>query len=149
MPGRKHVKTQTPTQPHIVPLPKQVIASLREISPADSNPTGYVFSNSAGGELDNWDRWSKKLLRLPERRAGPDMICAGLAAPSPCDLGAPPHIVSVILGHRIQNTTNYLEIYNKSRYRREHAEALQRVADHIAALEIGASNVVPLRGNTA
>jgi integrase len=142
-------KNQTPTQPHIVPLPAQIVAILREMCPVGFNPTGLVFSNKSGGELDNWDRWSKKIFEATGTagwsRHDLRRTCGTLAA----DLGAPPHIVSVILGHKNPEHNQLLGIYNKSRYRRDHADALQRVADHIAALEAGTSNVVPLRGNTA
>jgi integrase len=142
-------KNVAPTQPHIIPLPAQVIAILQALKPLAPYPADLVFTNNAGGELDNWDRWSKRIFEacgtIGWSRHDLRRTCGTLAA----DLGAPPHIVSVILGHKNPEHNQLLGIYNKSRYRKEHAEALQRVADHIAALEGGFSNVVPLRGSSA
>jgi hypothetical protein len=54
------------------------------------------------------------------------------------DLGAPPHIVSIILGH--SNVGGQLVAgYNQSKYRSEHKEILQIVADKLEALENGVS----------
>lgn len=61
------------------------------------------------------------------------------------DLGAEPHLISIILGHRIVGN-QLISSYNKSRYRREHTEALQRLADHVDAIEQGVCNVTQLRG---
>jgi integrase len=141
-------KNQTPTQPHIVPIPAQIVATLREMRPIGFTPTDLVFTNRSGGALDNWDRWSKRIFETTETagwsRHDLRRTCGTLAA----DLGAPPHIVSVILGHKNLEHNQLLGIYNKSRYRREHSEALQRVADYVTALGSGISNVVSLQGAT-
>jgi integrase len=142
-------KNVAPTQPHIIPLPAQIIAMLQALKPVAPHPSDLILQNKSGRELDNWDRWAKQIFEATGTagwsRHDLRRTCGTLAA----DLGAPPHIVSVILGHKNPEHNQLLGIYNKSRYRREHAEALQRVADHIAALEAGTSNVVSLRGISA
>ena len=151
---RKDTRSQTrknvaPTQPHVIPLPTQVIAILQALKALSSGDSDLVFRNKSGGELDNWDRWSKRIFEATDTtgwsRHDLRRTCGTLAA----DLGAAPHIVSVILGHKNPEHNQLLGTYNKSRYRREHAEALQRVADLIATLEGGASNVVSLRVKSA
>jgi integrase len=120
-------KKQAPAQPHAIPLPRQAISMLTEMR--DRTECALVFPNARGGKLDNWDRWSKIVFegtgtsgwtRHDLRRT-----CATLAA----ELGAAPHIVSVLLGHKNPENNQLLGIYNKSRYTQQHAEALQRVAE--------------------
>ena len=53
------------------------------------------------------------------------------------ELNFAPHIISVLLGHKTPENNHLLGIYNKSRYRQQHAEALQAVADHLEAIEHG------------
>jgi integrase len=66
------------------------------------------------------------------------------AATLAADVGAEPHVISVLLGHK--NVGGQLTAtYSKSRYRREHAEALQRLADQIDAIERDESNILSLR----
>jgi integrase len=66
--------------------------------------------------------------------------CATLAG----DLGYPPYVVQALLGHRTIGGALHAG-YNQSRYRREVAEVLQKVADVIDALAAGENNVVTLR----
>jgi integrase len=124
-------KRQTPAQPLVIPLPRQAIAMLKEMREQDKTGSLLVFKNASGGKLDNWDRWSKRVFdntgtngwtRHDLRRT-----CATLAA----ELGAAPHVISVLLGHKNIENNQLLGIYNKSRYRAEHAQALQRVADYL------------------
>jgi integrase len=96
-----------------------------------------VFVGERGGKLQNWDRWLKSVAR--ETRVGGWSAHAlrRTAATLAADLGAEPHIISVLLGHK--NIGGQLTAtYSKSRYRREHAEALQRLGDQVDALENGA-----------
>ena len=61
--------------PHVVPLPRQTVAFLVGIKPADADPGALIFGNSAGGTLGNWDRQAKTIM-AGERHGGVD------AAPS-------------------------------------------------------------------
>jgi integrase len=140
-------KKQAPAQPHVIPLPRQAIAMLREMSGAGANGAALVFPSAGGGKLDNWDRWSKRIFEKTGTsgwtRHDLRRTCATLAA----ELGAAPHVVSVVLGHKNPEGNQLLGVYNKSRYRAEHGEALQRVADYLQALEEQQDNVVFMRVN--
>jgi hypothetical protein len=42
-----------------------------------------------------------------------------------------------MLGHKTPENNHLLGIYNKSRYRQQHGEALQQVADRLETIEAG------------
>jgi integrase len=82
-----------------------------------------------------------------ERRLGFDLsphalrrTCATLAG----DLGHPPHVISALLGHR-EIASDLHGVYNKSRYSREVAEALQDVADFLDSAVKGGESVDAIR----
>ena len=109
-------------------------------------PGELVFPNAHGGKLDNWDRWSKSIFgrtgtsgwtRHDLRRT-----CATLAA----DLNVAPHIISIMLGHKTPENNHLLGIYNKGRYRQQHGEALQLVADRLEAIEGTTTSPVERQG---
>ena len=57
------------------------------------------------------------------------------------DLGAPPHIVGVILGH--SNIGGQLVAgYNHSTYQSEHSQILQHVADRLEVIERGEATIL-------
>lgn len=62
-------------------------------------------------------------------------------------LGAPPHIVEVILGHISGHKGGVAGTYNKAIYLAERRRALERWADFVLALsgEGSTAKVVPLR----
>jgi integrase len=138
-------KKQVPAQPHVIPLPRQAISMLvkmREGKP----PEQLVFPNAHGGKLDNWDRWSKSIFKRTGTsgwtRHDLRRTCATLAA----ELNVAPHIISIVLGHKTPEGNHLLGIYNKGRYRQQHGEALQLVADHLEAIEKGHESVLGLAG---
>ena len=135
-------KKQVPAQPHVIPLPRQAIAMLMETGARELG--ALVFPNNRGGKLDNWDRWSKSIFKRTSTsgwtRHDLRRTCATLAA----ELNAAPHIVSILLGHKTPDNNQLLGIYNKSRYRQQHAEALQMVADGLEAIETGHGNVIAI-----
>jgi hypothetical protein len=103
-----------------------------------------IFVGERGGKLQNWDRWLKLLSRKTGISGWSAHTLRRTAATLAAELGAEPHVVSVLLGHK--NVGGQLTAsYSKSRYRREHAEALQRLAEHIDGIETGVSNVKVLR----
>jgi hypothetical protein len=59
------------------------------------------------------------------------------------DLGFAPHVVSVVLGHA-HIADGATAVYARSRYQREHREALQALADEIDRIVTGGANVVRL-----
>jgi integrase len=129
-------KKQVPAQPHVIPLPRQAISMLAKMQ--DGKPPGeLVFPNAHGGKLDNWDRWSKSIFKRTGTSAWTrhDLrrTCATLAA----ELNVAPHIISIMLGHKTPEGNHLLGIYNKGRYRQQHGEALQAVADRLDAYEVG------------
>jgi integrase len=96
-----------------------------------------VFPNARGRKLDNWDRWSKSLFQQTGTtgwtRHDLRRTCATLAA----DLNVAPHVVSILLGHKTPENNHLLGTYSKGRYRQQHGEALQAVADRLDAIQKG------------
>jgi integrase len=150
-------RKQVPSQPHIVPLSRQALELLEEVrererarrevasTTAEIGDGDPIFVGERGGKLQNWDRWIKIVARETKVSGWSAHTLRRTAATLAADLGAQPHVISVLLGHK--NVGGQLTAtYSKSRYRREHAEALQRLADHVDAIERGVSNVTPLRG---
>lgn len=89
-----------------------------------------VFVGQKGGRLDNWDRWIKARTTKSVVSGWSAHALRRTTATLAGDLGAAPHIVSVILGH--SNLGGQLVAgYNKSRYQIEHAKILQEVADKV------------------
>lgn len=133
-------KKQVPAQPHVIPLPRQAISMLEAMNKGKTAGE-LAFPNAHGGKLDNWDRWSKSIFERTGTsgwtRHDLRRTCATLAA----DLNVAPHIISILLGHKTPENNNLLGIYNKGRYRQQHAEALQMVADRLGAMGAGADAV--------
>jgi integrase len=141
-------KKQVPAQPHVIPLPRQATAMLVRMRERKS-PDELVFPNANGRKLDNWDRWSKSIFEQTGTngwtRHDLRRTCATLAA----ELNAAPHVVSIILGHKNPENNQLLGIYNKSRYRQQHGEALQLVADRLEAIEKGHDSITAPLGRQA
>lgn len=114
-----------------VPLSRQAVALLQQLGPGQ--PNELVFRGERGGSLVNWDRWLKRIFAKSGTRDWSAHALRRTAATMAGELGTPPHIVEVILGHR--NIGGQLHAgYNQSRYRAEHADALQRLADELDRL---------------
>jgi integrase len=128
-------RKQVLAPPHVIPLPRQAISMLVPMLKGKT-PGELVFPNAHGGKLDNWDRWSKSIFE----RTGTNgwtrhdlrRTCATLAA----ELNVAPHIISIMLGHKTPENNHLLGIYNKGRYRQQHGEALQAVADRLETYEV-------------
>ena len=162
---RKDTRAQTkrrikPKPAMRVPLSRQAVALLEEVRAGELSrrqfmgggrelaPDDLVFVGQKGGRLDNWDRWLKTNTQKSGVSGWSAHALRRTTATLAGDLGAPPHVVSVILGHA--NLGGQLVAgYNKSRYEAEHAKALQDIADSIDELSGGAmlnqTNVVRLR----
>lgn len=129
-----------------VPMPSQAIKLLRNVGIDDETarePDALVFPSRRGGVLSNWDRETK---RLHQRSGTSDWHRHDLrraVATLLGDLGFPPHVLSVVLGHA-HIALGATAVYAKSRYQREHREALQALADEIDRLVTGNGNVVEL-----
>ena len=139
-------RKQVPAPLHVVPLSWHALRLLekvkaaervrRELSgaPAEISVNDPIFIGERGGKLQNWDRWLKLLSRKTGVSGWSAHTLRRTAATLAAELGAEPHIVSVLLGHK--NVGGQLTAsYSKSRYRRQHAVALQQLADHIDDIE--------------
>jgi integrase len=125
-----------------VPLSQQAVELIEEVRAAEISrrqlegvgrailPDDLVFVGQKGGKLDNWDRWLKANAKKSGISGWSAHALRRTTATLAGDLGAPPHVVSVILGHA--NLGGQLVArYNKSRYQAEHAKVLQKVADEV------------------
>jgi integrase len=134
-----------PKQAMHVPLSRQAIALLDGVRADELSrrllegngegirPEDLVFVGQKGGHLGHWDRWLKANTKKSGISGWSAHALRRTTATLAGDLGAPPHVVSVILGHA--NLGGHLVAgYNKSRYETEHAEILQRVADWVDQL---------------
>jgi integrase len=130
---------------HLIPLPWQAIDLLREQMPKEPDMDALIFTTSTGAGLGNWDRETKALheksgtsgwTRHDLRRTGATMLG---------EMGELPDIVEAALNHASIRSP-LAAIYNRSRYRPQVAAALQRLADALDGIEVGAAKVVPLKG---
>jgi integrase len=114
------------------------VALLTAIRPKDPNAASLVFATGAGTALGNWDRETKALQEKSKtvgwhrhdlRRTGATMLG---------ERGELPDIVEAALNH-ISIRSPLAATYNRSRYRPQVAEALQRLADALDRIEFGAA----------
>lgn len=120
----------------VVPLPRQVVAMLRSL-----RQTGAAFGSRvfAGVSPDNAERnWWGSVRDAAMRAGAEDFTRHDLrrtCATGCARLGAPPHVVSRILGHRhAEGTLPVTEVYARHAYLAEKHEALQRWADYVERL---------------
>ena len=125
----------------IVPLPLQAVDLLRGASTL--KPDALVFPSKGGGVLSNWDRETKRLHRLSGTSGWHRHDLRRAVATLLGDLGFAPHVVSVVLGHA-HIAEGATAVYARSRYQREHREALQALADEIDRVVTDRGNVVRL-----
>lgn len=138
-------RRQRPKAAMQVPLSRQALELMEEARAAELSrrqlegmgaaiaPDDLVFVGQKGGKLDNWDRWLKANAKKSGISGWSAHALRRTTATLAGDLGAPPHVVSVILGHA--NLGGQLVAgYNKSRYQADHAKVLQDVADWITCL---------------
>jgi integrase len=124
-----------------VPLPLQAVDLLR--SAGTLRPDALVFPSKGGGVLSNWDRETKRLHRLSGTSGWHRHDLRRAVATLLGDLGFAPHVVSVVLGHA-HIAEGATAVYARSRYQREHREALQALANEIDRLVASGGNVVRL-----
>ena len=116
-----------------MPLPSQAIDLLQAVLGKNEKtvtPESLVFPSKGGGILSNWDRETKRLHRLSGTSGWHRHDLRRAIATLLGDLGFPPHIVRVVLGHA-DIAEGVTAVYARSRYQREHREALQALADEI------------------
>jgi integrase len=127
----------------VIPLPREALALLDQIGRRE--PHDLVFPSKRGGMLSNWDRETKRLHALSGTTRWHRHDLRRTVATMLGDLGAPPHVVSVVLGHA-HLAEGATAIYALSRYQREHREALQGLAQEMERIVSGGHNIVRLTG---
>jgi integrase len=144
-------------EPHQVPLSRQAVDLLRSrlpTQPSDStplpHPDAFIFATSGGSALANWDRETKRIivaahLRVIDDEAGALTMKDGSEPWTRHDLrrtgatmlgnmGVLPDIIEAALNHTSIRSA-LAATYNRSRYRPQVADALQRLADTLDAIE--------------
>lgn len=122
-----------------IPLSAQAMTLLRSLEPVE--PQALVFRSRRGGLLGNWDRETKRLHNLSNTSGWHRHDLRRTIATLLGDLGFAPHVVAVVLGHA-HIAGGATAVYARSRYQREHREALQTLADEIERLVTNGDNVV-------
>jgi len=120
-------------RPHVVPLTQQ---ALRVVG-AQGRISGQVFLGAKGKPLDNWDRWQKKFFDRSGTSGWHRHDLRRTAATLMGDHGVLPAIVEIVLGHAEPHSA-LAGVYNKSRYAKEHVEALRVLGDVLQGMEIRA-----------
>jgi len=124
-----------------IPLSAQALALLGQIG--RGAPQDFVFPSKRGGVLTNWDRKTKDLHARSGTTGWHRHDLRRTVATILGDLGFAPHVVSVVLGHA-HIADGVTAVYARSRYQREHREALEALAEEIDRIVTGATNVVRL-----
>jgi integrase len=131
-------------RPHVVALSAQALVLLRSVRKKDATPDALVFATKTGGRLANWDRVTKKLQTASGTKNWTRHDLRRTAATTMGEMGVQPHVIEAALNHSAihsQLATNY----NKSRYSREVAAALQLLADALDGFEKNGAVVVQPR----
>jgi integrase len=136
-----------------VPLPQQAIALLKAIESRDAERHSQASEGSAGdlvfcargtAPLSNWDRHTKRVQRASNTSGWHRHDLRRTVATLLGDLGFAPHVVSIVLGHA-HTAHGATAIYARSKYEREHREALDALGGEIdRILTDGHDNVIRL-----
>jgi integrase len=146
--GVWNIKATKQGREHAVPLPAQALAFLREQVRGEADD--LVFTNSVGHKLSHWDRVTKQIYKLSGTTGWHRHDIRRTAATFMGELGVAPHIIEVCLGHTLRTSSDGSTVgriaatYNRSRYRAEHADALQRLADELDRIGED-TNIIRLR----
>jgi integrase len=139
---RKNVKPTKTLADHVLPLPRQLAAMLRDSSPGAAD--ARVFIDPKGRPLSvasNWPKWSRKKRAALGFHVTPHALRRTFATMLG-EAGAPPHVVEAALGHALDDAV--AAAYNKASYVNEAAEHIQRHADRLEAIQSGL-NVIALK----
>ncbi len=132
----------------VIPLSLQAVELLlearqSEVSRRQLNGLSQVvigrdllFVGPRGAKLGNWDRWLKATTAKTGIAGWSAHTLRRTTATLAGDLGAPPHLVSVMLGHASVGG-QLLAGYNQSTYSFEHRQILQKIGDKLEVLEGG------------
>jgi integrase len=134
-------------QEHIVPLCRQAIDLLQARQPERWNrdPAEHVFTINGGRPIGNgWEKATKQIQAASETSGWQRHDLRRTAATMMGNLGVMPDVIEAALNH-VTIRSKIASIYNKSRYRPEVADALQRLGDALDGIEQGAATVIALR----
>ena len=132
--------------PMTVPLSRQAIELLKMIearraqTPRLRSPeprtseTGLIFTSASGAELGNWSRWLRGIIKVTGVSDWSAHALRRTSATLAGDLGAPPDVISVMLGHSNLGV-QLVAGYNHSFYSSEQKDILQRVAFRLEEIE--------------
>lgn len=145
---------------HVVPLPQAAREMLDGMLPRDEqgkviqpDPEALVFCTASGKPLGNFDRETKLVMKASGTAGWHRHDIRRTVASLLGDLGVPPHVIEIALGHALRTSADgsavgrVAQIYNRSRYRQEHAEALELLASELERIEKGGDNVIRLRAH--
>ena len=109
-------KKQIQQHDQIILLPRQAVELLRHIGVGE--PDALILRGDHGAKLQNWDRWSKAVTSTTGVDGWDRHALRRTTATIAGELGAPPHVISALLGHR--NIGDQLTAgYSKARYAAE------------------------------
>jgi hypothetical protein len=137
-----------------VPLPRQALELLqtRQAGGAGGvNADDLVFVNTRGNKLTHWDQPTKRVQSLSHTSGWHRHDIRRTSATLMGELGIAPHVIEIALNHTMSTSSDgstvgrIAQVYNRSRYRPEHAAALQRLADELERIEADDGKVVRLR----
>jgi integrase len=128
---------------HTVPLSRQAIALLRRRVPPDAQPDELIFTTETRSLLGNWDRAGKWFQTASGTAGWHRHDLRRTAATLLGNLGTDPHVIEAALGH-VTLHSGLASIYNRSRYRPQVAEALQRLADALDGITQCGAGILPL-----
>jgi integrase len=140
-----HTWTLTATkngQSHVIPLSRQALALLRALVPARLDPSIFVFTAN-GKPLGDWINATRRLQAASATSGWTRHDLRRSAATLCGELGVMPDVVEALLNHTVIHS-QIASVYNRWRYRPQVAEALQRLADLLDAIEAGDIEVVSL-----
>jgi integrase len=123
----------------VIPLPRQATTFLRNCELAEAE--ALVFPSARGGVLSNWDKVTKRVHVASSTKGWHRHDVRRTVATLLGDLGVPPHVISVVLGHA-HVAAGATAVYARSRYQREHREALQILADEIEQIISGETKIL-------
>lgn len=130
-------------RPHRIPMSNMVRAIL-EARPQNSRV--HVFG---AGQQRGFSGWSWAKANLDEAVKIPNWRIHDIrrsAATGMAEIGIQPHIIEAVLNHVSGHKGGVAGIYNRAAYEVEKTTALNRWAEHVAAIVEGCnSNVTPLR----
>jgi integrase len=139
-------KTKNGTE-HMIPLPRQATDLLRSLRPIDVDPAALVFASRGGKALSDWEGATQRVQATSATANWHRHDLRRTAATMMGMLGTIPDIIEAALNHAKIHSPLAMA-YNRSRYRPEVATALQRLADALDGIEVGAGEVVPLRATS-